>query len=225
MMSSTAVTSSPTRSALRDPVLLIPAVVAAGLAVGWLGVDAGVSGTRVAADLALVMGSRRGLARRARAGALAPIENSARRRRVRTPGRRPSVGELARPLDARLPARGAVGGAPRPGRADVSGGASMVARRAGRDRRRLCGNARRSARRRPRASRLAGRALRRTAADRGRCRRPGAGDPGHCRRSGGARPAREPFARPARSPHSARRRRCWPAPCLTVPAACSGWAG
>ena len=33
--------------------LLVPAVVAAGLAVGWLGVDAGVSGARVAADLAL----------------------------------------------------------------------------------------------------------------------------------------------------------------------------
>jgi signal transduction histidine kinase len=52
-MSSTVVTSSQTRSVLRDPVLLVPGVVGAGLAVGWLGVDAGVSGTRVAADLAL----------------------------------------------------------------------------------------------------------------------------------------------------------------------------
>jgi signal transduction histidine kinase len=52
-MSSTTVTSSQTRSTLRDPVLLVPVVVAAGLAVGWLGADAGVSGTRVAVDLAL----------------------------------------------------------------------------------------------------------------------------------------------------------------------------
>jgi signal transduction histidine kinase len=52
-MSATVVTSAQTRSSLRDPVLLVPLVVAAGLAVGWLGVDAGVSGTRVAADLAL----------------------------------------------------------------------------------------------------------------------------------------------------------------------------
>jgi signal transduction histidine kinase len=52
-MSSTAVTSSQTRSTLRDPVLLVPVVVGAGLAVGWLGADAGVSGSRVAVDLAL----------------------------------------------------------------------------------------------------------------------------------------------------------------------------
>jgi signal transduction histidine kinase len=52
-MSSTAVTSSQTRSTLRDPVLLVPVVVSAGLAVGWLGADAGVSGSRVAVDLAL----------------------------------------------------------------------------------------------------------------------------------------------------------------------------
>jgi signal transduction histidine kinase len=52
-MSSTVVTSMQTRSVLRDPVLLVPAVVGAGLAVGWLGVNAGVSGSRVAADIAL----------------------------------------------------------------------------------------------------------------------------------------------------------------------------
>jgi signal transduction histidine kinase len=50
---STVVTSSPARNALLDPVLGVPIVVGAGLAVGWLGVDAGVSGTRVAVDLAL----------------------------------------------------------------------------------------------------------------------------------------------------------------------------
>jgi signal transduction histidine kinase len=52
-MSSTVDTSSQTRSVLRDPVLLLPAIVGAGLAVGWLGADTGVSGTRVAADLAV----------------------------------------------------------------------------------------------------------------------------------------------------------------------------
>jgi signal transduction histidine kinase len=52
-MSSTAATSPNTRSVLSDPVLLVPAVVGAGFAVAWLGVDAGASGSRVAADLAL----------------------------------------------------------------------------------------------------------------------------------------------------------------------------
>ena len=52
-MSSAAVSSSQAGSALRDPVLMLPAVVGAGLAVGWLGVDGGISGTRIAADLAL----------------------------------------------------------------------------------------------------------------------------------------------------------------------------
>jgi signal transduction histidine kinase len=41
------------RPALRDPFLLLPAVVGAGLAVGWLGVDEGVSGARIAVDLTL----------------------------------------------------------------------------------------------------------------------------------------------------------------------------
>jgi signal transduction histidine kinase len=52
-MSSIAASPSQIRSVLTDPVLLVPAVVAAGFAVGRLGVDANVSGTRVAADLAL----------------------------------------------------------------------------------------------------------------------------------------------------------------------------
>jgi signal transduction histidine kinase len=52
-MSSTLTTPSRTASVLRDPVLLAPAVVVAGLGIGWLGVDAGASGARVAADLAL----------------------------------------------------------------------------------------------------------------------------------------------------------------------------
>ena len=52
-MASTAVTASPSRDAIRDPVLLLPVVVAAGLAIGWLGVHERVSGTRIAADLAL----------------------------------------------------------------------------------------------------------------------------------------------------------------------------
>src|SRR5262245_63037341 len=41
------------RGLTRDPVLVLPAVVAAGLAIGWLGVREHVAGTRIAADLAL----------------------------------------------------------------------------------------------------------------------------------------------------------------------------
>jgi signal transduction histidine kinase len=52
-MASTTVTVAPRRDAVRDPVLLLPAAVAAGLAIGWLGVHEHVSGTRIAADLAL----------------------------------------------------------------------------------------------------------------------------------------------------------------------------
>jgi signal transduction histidine kinase len=52
-MSSTPATPSRKASTLRDPVLLAPAIVVAGLGIGWLGVDAGASGVRVAADLAL----------------------------------------------------------------------------------------------------------------------------------------------------------------------------
>jgi signal transduction histidine kinase len=52
-MASAAVTAAPSREWLRDPVLLLPAAVAAGLAVGWLGVHEHVAGSRVAADLAL----------------------------------------------------------------------------------------------------------------------------------------------------------------------------
>src|SRR5262245_36942593 len=53
-VTSTAVSTAPRdRGALRDPVLLVPLVVAAGLATGWLGGDAGAAGARVAADLAL----------------------------------------------------------------------------------------------------------------------------------------------------------------------------
>ena len=48
-----AVALAPRRPALWDPVLLLPAVVAAGIAIGWLGVDRGVSGARIAVDLAL----------------------------------------------------------------------------------------------------------------------------------------------------------------------------
>jgi signal transduction histidine kinase len=52
-MASTTVTVAPRRDAVRDPVLLLPAAVAAGLAIGWLGVHDDVSGTLIAADLAL----------------------------------------------------------------------------------------------------------------------------------------------------------------------------
>jgi signal transduction histidine kinase len=52
-MASTVLTASPSREVARDSVLLLPVVVAAGLAIGWLGVHEQVSGTRIAADLAL----------------------------------------------------------------------------------------------------------------------------------------------------------------------------
>ena len=52
-MASNAVTALPSRDAVRDPVLLFPLAVAAGLAVGWIGVHERVAGTRIAADLAL----------------------------------------------------------------------------------------------------------------------------------------------------------------------------
>ena len=52
-MSSTLATPPRAASALRDPVLLAPAIVLAGLGIGWLGIDAGVGGARVAADLGL----------------------------------------------------------------------------------------------------------------------------------------------------------------------------
>ena len=52
-MASTAVTASPSGDAIRDPVLLVPLVVAAGLAIGGLGVHERVSGTRIVTDLAL----------------------------------------------------------------------------------------------------------------------------------------------------------------------------
>jgi signal transduction histidine kinase len=53
MTSSTLAASSQARSPLRDPVLALPAVVAAGLGLGWLGVDAEASGTKIAVDLGL----------------------------------------------------------------------------------------------------------------------------------------------------------------------------
>src|SRR6266576_3238960 len=53
VMTSAAITASPRRGVLRDPVLLLPVAVAAGLAIGWLGVHEGVPGARIAADLAL----------------------------------------------------------------------------------------------------------------------------------------------------------------------------
>src|SRR5262249_32054686 len=44
---------APGRHGVRAPVPLLPAIVVAGLAIGWLGVHEHVSGARIAADLAL----------------------------------------------------------------------------------------------------------------------------------------------------------------------------
>jgi signal transduction histidine kinase len=55
-MASTAVAPPPSRGVIRDPVLLLPLAVAAGLAVGWLAAREHVSGSRTAADLALAWG-------------------------------------------------------------------------------------------------------------------------------------------------------------------------
>jgi signal transduction histidine kinase len=52
-MASAAATVTPRRDAVRDPVLLLPLVVGAGLAIGWLGVHKHVPGSRIAVDLAL----------------------------------------------------------------------------------------------------------------------------------------------------------------------------
>src|SRR5689334_3986466 len=52
-MASTAAAATPVSRLPRDPVLLLPLAVAAGLAVGLLGVDAHVQGGRIVADLAL----------------------------------------------------------------------------------------------------------------------------------------------------------------------------
>jgi signal transduction histidine kinase len=52
-MDSAAVSSREARGVLRDPVLVLPVVVGAGLAVAWLGTDVGIAGTRVVAGLAL----------------------------------------------------------------------------------------------------------------------------------------------------------------------------
>ena len=53
MTAAPAVRAPPRRDLLRDPVLVLPVVVAAGLAVGALGVHEQIAGTRVIADLAL----------------------------------------------------------------------------------------------------------------------------------------------------------------------------
>src|SRR5580765_5828623 len=52
-MASAAATATPGREAVRDPVLLLPLAVGAGLAIGWLGVHDRVPGSRIVVDLAL----------------------------------------------------------------------------------------------------------------------------------------------------------------------------
>ena len=121
-MASTAVTVVPRRDAIRDPVLLLPAAVAAGLAIGWLGIHDHVSGTRIAADLALAWSLV--------AAALVALERPRWRAAtrllgagcLRAPRRRPGVDEHTRRRNDRRAPGLVVGGAPRSARADVSRG-------------------------------------------------------------------------------------------------------
>src|SRR5204862_4349167 len=53
LMASAAVAAAPERATIRDPVVALPVLVAGGLAVGWLGIDEHVAGSRIAVDLAL----------------------------------------------------------------------------------------------------------------------------------------------------------------------------
>ena len=53
MISRATSVSPPSPPLLRDPILILPLVVAAGLALGWRGLHNGVSGSEVAVDLAL----------------------------------------------------------------------------------------------------------------------------------------------------------------------------
>jgi hypothetical protein len=87
-------------------VLLLPAAVAAGLAVGWLGVHEHVAGSRVAADLALAWKLDDCFDRRARAAAVATRLVAARRGGVRAAGRGSRVGEPARAVDFGLALQG-----------------------------------------------------------------------------------------------------------------------
>ena len=56
MISRSASISQPSASVLRDPILVLPVVVAAGLAVGWEGLRTGTPGGEVTVDLALCWG-------------------------------------------------------------------------------------------------------------------------------------------------------------------------
>ena len=170
-----------------------------GLAVGWLGVHEHVSGTRIVADLALSWALA--------AAALVVLERP-RWRRASWLLAAAAFAVLGADLewasshalvDARLPARGAVGRAPGSARAHVPGRAALVAPGPVRDRRRLRGHARRAARRRVRRSGRARPAVRRAAGERRPRGRPSAGDLRRRRRSGRALP------RPAAAGRLARR--------------------
>ena len=218
VMSSTVVTSSQTRSVLRDPVLLVPAVVGAGLAVGWLGTDSGVSGSRVAVDLALswalVAASLVALERPRwrRSGALlatAAFALLAADLQWASSHALWTLGFLLEALWVALLVHVVL---------SFPDGRPWSRAARCRDRRRIRGDVRRAAPRRFRVTRLAGRALRCAAADCGRRCRPSAGNTRHCRRSGNARPARRADCSCCTGPHNALRRRCSSAAGLTVPA-------
>ena len=136
---------------LRDPVLVLPVVVAGGLAVGGLGVHEQVAGTRIDRR----PGAVRGLWRRPRSSCWS---DRAGVERVGCSLRPPSQSwaqtssgrRSQRALDARVPAGGAVGRLSGSARAHLPGRAVLVAHGPVRDRLRLRSDARRAARRRVR---------------------------------------------------------------------------
>ena len=139
--------TQPTRDVLRDPVLVAPFIVAAGLAVGALGIHAHISETRIAADIGSCLGSGRGGPRHPGTAAAAASDVAARRGGVRPSRRRPRVGGHARVVDTRTGPRAALDRGPGRIAARPPGRAAQFARHAVGDRRGLHGDARRAGRR------------------------------------------------------------------------------
>ena len=117
---------------------------------------------------------------------------------LRSPGRRPRVVDLARALDDRLRARGAVGRVSRPTRPRLPGGQAVVAAGSIRDRRNVRGHARWATRRSVRVAGCARPAVRHFPAGRRPRDRPIPGDRRRGPRTARARPRPAATARRAR---------------------------